>query len=161
MLNYKNIMTTKEFKNSMYEANKNRYSENKVEIPFRIRFKTNIPYPAIINNVTFDEKKKYTKIQFAVFNEEGKRKTFDQTYSDNEYAQEILEDILDKLLYEDEWDSLDNLIGKTCIVKLVKNDLYTNVKVISRCLDEEENTEEKEYEEDYDIEDDCEEEEDV
>lgn len=151
MLNFKNIMTTTEFKKSMYEANKNRYSENKVEIPFRVRFQTNTSYPAIINNVTYDEKKKYTKIQFAVFNEEGKRKNYDQTYSDNEYAQEILEDILDKLLYEDEWDILDNLIGKTCIVKLVKNDQYTNVKVISRCLDEENDTDEM----DYDIQDYC------
>lgn len=140
MLNFKDIMNAPAFKNSMNEANKNRNSENKMEIPFRIRFKTNIPYPAIINNVTYDEKKKYTKIQFAVFNEEGKRKIFDQTYSDNEYAQEIFEDILDKLLYEDEWDSLDNLIGKACIVKLVKKNQYTNVKVISRCFDEENDT---------------------
>lgn len=140
MLNFKDIMNAPAFRNSMNEANKNRYSENKVEIPFRVRFKSNISYPAIINNVTYNKEKKYTKIKFEVFNEKGESKDFDQIYSDNDYAQEILEGIIDKLLYEDEWDSLSDLIGKACIVKLVKKNQYTNVKVISRCLDEENDT---------------------
>lgn len=159
MLNYKDIMSTKVFKNSMSEANKNRYSGNKVEIPIRVRLKTNTPYPAIINDVTYDKKKKQTNIKFLVFNEEGKTKEFNQMYSDNDYAQEVLEDILDMLLNDDEWDSLANLIGKMCIVKLVKKDQFTNIKVISRCFDEEDINDEENYEEDYDIEDNFDEEE--